>query len=101
MRWPKICKHKKKGGLGIKDIKLLNISLLCKWWWKLENEQRLWQEIVRHKYIKTKSVCTVKHRQTDSPIWSDLLKIQKVYLQGRKITVKMERKPFLERYLVV
>ena len=41
IRWPKICKSKKKEGLGIKDIRLMNISLLCKWWWKLDNEQGL------------------------------------------------------------
>jgi hypothetical protein len=29
----KICKaKKKKGGLGIKDLRNMNISLLCKWW---------------------------------------------------------------------
>jgi hypothetical protein len=22
----------------------------CKWWWKVENEEGLWQEIVRKKY---------------------------------------------------
>jgi hypothetical protein len=27
-----------------------NISLLCKWWWRLENGEGLWQEIVRRKY---------------------------------------------------
>jgi hypothetical protein len=31
------------GGSGIKDIRKMNISLLCKWWWKLENEDGLWQ----------------------------------------------------------
>jgi hypothetical protein len=32
VRWTKICKSKKKGGLGIKDIRKTNLSLLCKWW---------------------------------------------------------------------
>jgi hypothetical protein len=40
---------KRKGGLGIKDQRRMNLSLLCKWWWKLENGG-LWQEIVRKKY---------------------------------------------------
>jgi hypothetical protein len=31
--WPKICKNKKKWGLGIKNLRKLNVSLLCKWWW--------------------------------------------------------------------
>jgi len=35
--------------------------------------------------------CKQKHRQTDSSIWSDLLKIKDIYLQGRKITSKNGR----------
>jgi hypothetical protein len=30
-------KTKKKGGLGVKDLSKMNISLLCKWWWRIEN----------------------------------------------------------------
>jgi hypothetical protein len=88
IKWPKICKHKRKGGLGIKDIRKMNINLLCKWWRKLEVEDGLWQQIVRFKYLNTESICTVSHRQSDSPIWSDLLKIKNVYLQGRKIETR-------------
>jgi hypothetical protein len=51
VRWEIICKSKKKGGLGIEDLKRMNISLLCKWWWKLEKEDGLWQQIIRHKYL--------------------------------------------------
>jgi hypothetical protein len=42
VKWSKICKAKKKGGLGMKNLRKLNISLLFKWWWLLENEQGLW-----------------------------------------------------------
>jgi hypothetical protein len=48
----------------------MNISLMMKWWWKLDNEKGLWQEIVRFKYLKKESICTVKHKQNDSAIWS-------------------------------
>jgi hypothetical protein len=63
----------------------MNISLLCKWWWKLDNEKGLWQDIVRYKFLRNGSVCTVSHRQLDSPMWSDLLKIRDIYLQGRRM----------------
>jgi hypothetical protein len=43
VRWDKICKSKKKGGLGIKNLRKINVSLLVKWWWKLEKEDGLWQ----------------------------------------------------------
>jgi hypothetical protein len=32
VRWELVCKAKKKGGLGLKDLKRMNLSLLCKWW---------------------------------------------------------------------
>jgi hypothetical protein len=78
--------------LGIKDIRKMNISLLCKWWWKLENRDGLWQDIIKFKYLKNASICTLRHRHNDSPIWSDLLKVRDIYLQGRKIEVKNGKK---------
>jgi hypothetical protein len=39
-------------GLWIKDLRKMNVSLLCKWWWRLDNEEGLWQNIIRFKYIK-------------------------------------------------
>jgi len=59
----------------------MNISLLCKWWWKLENEDGLWQNIVRAKYMKGGRVIgAIKHRLDDSPVWSDLLKTRYIYI---------------------
>jgi hypothetical protein len=40
----------KKGELGVKDLRRMNISLLCKWWWKFEKGEGMWQEIVKKKY---------------------------------------------------
>jgi hypothetical protein len=85
LKWAVICKSKKKGGLGIKDIRKMNISLLCKWWWKLENEDGMWQEVVRNKYMLGETVGTVKHMLDNSPTWTDLLKTKNIYLRGRKV----------------
>jgi hypothetical protein len=73
VRWAVICKSK-KGGLGIKDIRKMNVSLLCKWWWRLEKEKGLWQELVKAKYLQNKTISVVTHRLDDSPVWQDLLK---------------------------
>lgn len=88
VRWPVICKSKKKGGLGIKDLRKLNVSLLAKWWWKLEQEDSLWHEIVKAKYLKKSNIFSVTHKASDSPIWADLIKIKELYLQGRGIRIK-------------
>jgi hypothetical protein len=39
----------------------------------------------------------VKHRQADSAIWSDLLQVRDVYLQGWKIIVENGRKTLFWR----
>jgi hypothetical protein len=77
-------KIKIKGGLGVKDLRNLNVSLVCKWWWMLEYENGLWQEIVAFKYIKDTPICLIKPSIFDSPVWSDLLKIRHIYLKGRE-----------------
>jgi hypothetical protein len=66
LRWEIICKSKKRGGLGIKNIAKMNLSLLCKWWWRLDNESGLWQDLVRAKYLKNKVAGNVSHRLGDS-----------------------------------
>lgn len=64
-----------KGGLGVKDLRKMNISMLCRWWWKLEMGERLWQDVVRKKYVTENGITQLKSRPTNSPIWNDLLKI--------------------------
>ena len=92
VKWEIICGSKKKGGLGVKDIYNMNISLLCKWWWRLESEDGLWQDIIKAKYLKGRPISSVKHRLDDFPIWSDLLKIRMVYLKGRQIHTRNGKK---------
>jgi hypothetical protein len=88
VRWEKICKSKRKVGLGIKNLRKMNVSLLSKWWWKLENKNGLWQEIVRYKYLRNNSIHDVCHKLNDSQMWYDLLKIKSIYLQGRNVSIK-------------
>jgi hypothetical protein len=92
IKWEVICKSKKKGGQGIKDLRKLNISLMCKWWWKLEKEEGLWQQIVKYKYLPKNSIHDVCHEIHDSPMWADLLKVKNIYLQGRAVSISDETK---------
>jgi hypothetical protein len=47
VNWDTVCTAKEKGGLGILNLRRMNISLLTKWLWKLEKEDGLWQTIVK------------------------------------------------------
>lgn len=37
------------GGLGLKRLREINISLLCKWFWRLR-EDCLWVQLIKEKY---------------------------------------------------
>ena len=70
------------------DLEKMNVSLLMKWWWKLESHDGLWQQIVRAKYLRNKSVTDVKTRVNDSPCWKGIMKVRDIYLAGRGIKLK-------------
>ena len=53
----------------------------------MENEEGMWQDIVRKKYVRNKCIFQIKHKAQDSPIWSDLLKVKEYYMKGRKLIV--------------
>jgi hypothetical protein len=59
VRWEKNCKAKKNRGLGFKDLRRMNMSLLCKWWWLLETGSGLWKDIVNLKYVKQDPICSI------------------------------------------
>ncbi|MCH85694.1 LINE-1 reverse transcriptase like [Trifolium medium] len=51
VKWDDVCKPRKEGGLGIRDLRITNISLLAKWRWKLlQPEPEFWKDIVVAKY---------------------------------------------------
>ncbi|RVW49203.1 putative ribonuclease H protein [Vitis vinifera] len=47
VKWAVVCTHKKMGGLGIRNLSILNRALLCKWSWRYAGGPwgGLWKEI--------------------------------------------------------
>jgi hypothetical protein len=87
VKWEIICKAKKKGGRGLKDLRKLNISLLCKWWWHLENSEGIQHDLVSLKYVKKHPICLIPSRMDDSPLWKDMMKVRHIYLKGREYQI--------------
>ena len=83
VKWTRVCSSKRIGGLGIKDLHKQNISLLIKWWWKLEIKDGLWQQIILARYFKNKTVANIRSRFSDSPCWKAIMKVKETYMAGR------------------
>jgi hypothetical protein len=52
IKWRVVCQQKCNGGLGVRDVKAVNLSLLTKWRWRLLNsgDRGLWKEVLVAKY---------------------------------------------------
>ncbi|GAU40296.1 hypothetical protein TSUD_362760 [Trifolium subterraneum] len=51
VKWAVVCKDKSKGGLGVRDVRIVNLSLLAKWRWRLLLPGRaLWKDVLVAQY---------------------------------------------------
>ncbi|RVW31161.1 putative ribonuclease H protein [Vitis vinifera] len=51
VRWNLVCLEKRKGGLGVRNLALMNSAFLCKWNWRFANEREaLWRRVISLKY---------------------------------------------------
>ncbi|WVZ82089.1 LOW QUALITY PROTEIN: hypothetical protein U9M48_029391 [Paspalum notatum var. saurae] len=80
IRWPLICQPKDQGGLGIQNLDIQNKCLLSKWLFKLCNEDGLWQDLLRNKYIKDKPLAEVEKKARDSHFWKGLMGVKDQFL---------------------
>ncbi len=79
-RWDIICQPKDQGGLGVHNLEIQNKCLLSKWLFKLINEQGVWQDFLRRKYLHNKSITEVDKKQGYSHFWSGLMKVKDTFL---------------------
>ena len=51
--WKVVCTDKRKGGLGVKSLTILNRALLGKWLWRFANDPKcIWRRLICTKYGK-------------------------------------------------
>jgi hypothetical protein len=82
VRWDAVCRPKKEGGLSVCDLRLVNISLLAKWKWKLlSHDVELWKEVVAAKYgrdvVGKRNLGLIDVTRLGSPWWRDLCHLDK------------------------
>ncbi|KAJ0947209.1 hypothetical protein HanRHA438_Chr01g0012631 [Helianthus annuus] len=69
---------KRNGGLGIGDIRSLNLSLLAKWWWKLKtNDKALWGKVIKAIHSNKNSDSSFPVNNRIGGIWKDIISVEK------------------------
>ncbi|KAL5188121.1 putative ribonuclease H protein [Glycine soja] len=73
VKWDTVCLPKEKGGLGIRDIKNFNLTLLGKWRWNLFHHQwELWAQVLDSKYGGWRNLDEDRRGNNESFWWQDL-----------------------------
>ncbi|XP_058783674.1 uncharacterized protein LOC131658394 [Vicia villosa] len=78
--WHNVCKLREEGGLGIRDVDCMNVSLLMKWKWRICTEANaIWSNLLIHRYknpeVKMYVNDTGVISKNDSIWWRDLILI--------------------------
>jgi hypothetical protein len=62
--------------------------LLSKWIIKLLNEEGLWQQILKRKYLKNKTLSQVEKKKGDSHVWSGLMQVKRLVLERGRFKIQ-------------
>jgi hypothetical protein len=72
-----MCRPKDQGGLGIEVLEIKNNCLLSKWLYKLLNEEGVWEELLRNKYLHSKTLSQVTAKPVDSHFWKGIMNVKR------------------------
>ena len=87
-KWDIICRPKDQGGICIESLEVKNRCLLSKWLYKLSVEtDTTWAQILRNKYLQSKTLAQVTVRPTDLPFWKGLMKVKSFFFHRTKFIV--------------
>ena len=70
----------------------------------METKSSLWQNIIKAKYLRNKTVASVKSRASDYLCWKAIMKVKDLYFEGRKVilqkgdVVRFWKDPWLDGY---
>ena len=81
INWQKLCTHKKKGGMGFRDVSAFNLAMLAKQAWRLiHNNQSLFYKEAR--YFLNCSFMMAELGSNPSFVWRSLLVARDVIREG-------------------
>uniref|UniRef100_A0A453IS93 Reverse transcriptase zinc-binding domain-containing protein n=1 Tax=Aegilops tauschii subsp. strangulata TaxID=200361 RepID=A0A453IS93_AEGTS len=65
-----------------------NKCLMSKWLYRLETEpEGMWSQILRNKYLHSKTLAQVTIRPNDSPFWKGLMRTKDLFFRRIKFVI--------------
>jgi hypothetical protein len=97
IKWSVVCRERSKGGLGVRDVRLVNISLLAKWRWRLFLPERsLWKDVLVAKYgdhiLHEVDWSSARLPPSASSWWKNLISLEKVVPDKNWVAGSLVRK---------
>ncbi|KAJ1697224.1 hypothetical protein LUZ63_005736 [Rhynchospora breviuscula] len=88
LSWDRVCLPKTLGGFSLLDLRLHNISLLLRWWWRLHHHpDTLWSKTARRLFGKRDSnLPPLAWNKKGSFLWNDMFSLR-FYFQLSSISV--------------
>ncbi|XP_074287942.1 uncharacterized protein LOC141613105 [Silene latifolia] len=81
--WHKLCQPKCKGGMGFRDFRLFNLSLLGKQVWRLmTNPECLWARIMKAKYYPNEELMSASIGGNPSYTWRGIIEARDAVFSG-------------------
>ncbi|XP_072076864.1 uncharacterized protein [Arachis hypogaea] len=83
VKWDIAITSKKAGGLGVRDTLCANMALLGKLvWYCLNNKNKLWVQVLTHKYLQNSKDLGSSHCHNASTTWRNILKAYDILKEG-------------------
>uniref|UniRef100_A0A2N9F0V7 non-specific serine/threonine protein kinase n=1 Tax=Fagus sylvatica TaxID=28930 RepID=A0A2N9F0V7_FAGSY len=88
VNWTSLCRAKKEGGLGFRNLHRFNIALLAKQGWRLlDSPHTLFSRVFKAKYFPSTSFLHAKPGHKPSFLWSSILAAQNLLRSNTQWTV--------------
>ncbi|KAM0044066.1 putative RNA-directed DNA polymerase [Helianthus debilis subsp. tardiflorus] len=83
VKWDRVARHKKEGGLGLSKLKEINVSLLTKWGWCFKTESNnLWRKVIDSFHSSRVGWEAINFKSSLSGVWSNIAKVFVHYKVG-------------------
>ena len=72
----------------VENLEVRNRCLLSKWLFRLSvDTEGTWVQILRNKYLQSKTLAPVIVRPNDSPFWKGLMRTKETFFQRVKLNI--------------